>query len=289
MEQRKAPGRSVMFAVEPRPDAVTGEPADLPYNYYYMDPVTAEIVGARNWGACCFEPENLMNFTYELHRTLMLPGLWGLYITGAVAVIWLLASLGFVGYAAASSRFPNARKIPFIAVGVLMIPLAVSNVAMNLNDELFRPVVNWFSPIKPTIYGEYAAMESPDYGERKLTYRDAFDQATAFGREKGWSNPPGEFFYSAIYNFYGVGYGLRDPHNMGNDWIFISADNGAVLRERTPRSGTAGEVFAAAQLPIHSGRVLGGLSQFYVFVMGLLITFLCWRLGRFAVRGLSNS
>lgn len=286
MEQRKASGRSVMLAVEPRPDETTSQLADLPYNYYYMDPVTAEIVGARNWGACCFEPENLMNFTYELHRTLMLPGLWGLYITGAVAVIWLLALLLGIGGCATSTGFSLRMKITVISLGLVMMPLAISSVAMNLNDELFRPVVNWFSPIKPTIYGEYAAMESPDFGERNLSYRDAFDRAVAIGRENDQANPPGEFFYSAIYNFYGVGYGLRDPHNMGNDWIFISADTGQILRKRTPRTGTAGEIFAAAQLPIHSGRVLGGWTQFYVFAMGLLITALCWQLGRVAIRGM---
>lgn len=284
MEQRKAKGRSVMMAVEPAFDTTTQTYASLPHTYYYMDPVTGEIVGARTWGACCFENANLMNFTYELHRTLMLPGVWGLYITGGAAVIWCLVIIGAGVWGLMPRQTTRIRWMA--ATAFVMAPLALSSVAMNLNDELFRPAVNWFSSVKPTIYGEYAAKDAADLGTRSLSYRDAYDLATALGDKQGWTTPPGELFYSGIYNFYGVGYGFRDPHGMGNDWAFISADDGRLLRARTPRQGTAGEIFTAAQLPIHSGRILGGWSQFYVFAVGLLITYLCWRLGRYAVHNL---
>ncbi|SDE74056.1 PepSY-associated TM helix domain-containing protein [Kordiimonas lacus] len=284
MEQRKANGRSVMMAVEPAFNSATQTYANLPHTYYYMDPVTAEIVGGRTWGACCFEPENLMNFTYELHRTLMLPSVWGLYITGGVAIIWCLGLVAAGAWALMRRQTTHTKWMATTAL--MMTPLALSSVAMNLNDELFRPVVNWFSPVKPTIYGEYATKGATDLGTRAMSYRDAYDNAITLGKENGWATPPGELFYSGIYNFYGFGYGVRDPQGMGNDWAFISADDGRLLRARTPREGTAGEIFTAAQLPIHSGRILGGWSQFYVFAVGLLITYLCWRLGRYAILGL---
>lgn len=281
MEQPKGAGRSVMMAVEPIYNTATKTYAELPHTYYYMDPVSAEIVGARTWGACCFEPENLMNFTYELHRTLLLPGKWGLYITGGAAIAWFLACIA--AGTGGLQRFLRMSYGKASLIGVAMMPIAVSSIALNLSDEVFRPVVNWFSPVKPTLYGEYAAKNQTDFGARILSYDDAYKRGSDIALEKGWNVPVGELFYSHIYNFYGLGYGLRDPKNMGNNWIFISGDKAEIIRERFPLVGTNGEIFAAAQLPIHSGRILGGWSQFYVFLIGLITFWLCCLTGRFAL------
>lgn len=289
MEQPKAVGRSVMMAVEPIYDAQTKTYAALPYNYYYMDPVTTEVVGARTWGACCFEPENLMNFTYELHRTLMLPGAWGLYITGAGAILWSFGCLYILVHALFKRRpiaalRTGVRASAFLAV--CMLPVAISGVALNLSNEVFRPVVSFFSPVKPTIYGEYAAKNTTDFGPRTLSYRDAYDRGIKIGKANGWRAPVGEFFYSDLYNFYGLGYGLRDPKSMGNIWVFISAVDGSIIRTRSPYEGTNGEIFTEAQLPLHSGRINGSISQFYIFLIGLIVTWLSWRLGRTCTRKL---
>ncbi|MEG1455622.1 MAG: PepSY-associated TM helix domain-containing protein, partial [Comamonas sp.] len=165
-------GASYEVRVEPRIDAASGKPHALGFDRLYVDPGTGQILGGRQWGAWKSDRAHLIPFVDVLHRRLHLPGKWGMWVTGAVAIGWLLSSSlgawltlprpgawrqGFWrkwkpawgikrGASAARTTFDLHRSaglwsLPFAVV------LALSGVYFSLADEVFKPVVGWFSTV----------------------------------------------------------------------------------------------------------------------------------------------
>lgn len=94
-------GHSALFGVDARVDPKTGHLYELGYNQVFVDPVTGDIVGKREWGAVSLSRENLMPFLYKLHYSLHIPemwgiDLWGVWLMGGIALIWLVDS--FFGF-----------------------------------------------------------------------------------------------------------------------------------------------------------------------------------------------
>ncbi|MFC3053554.1 PepSY-associated TM helix domain-containing protein [Kordiimonas pumila] len=284
----KSTGKTVMLAASPRYNDRTGTYATLTQNYFYMDPVTGDITGARTWGACCFENDNLMNFTYELHHSLADSGETGFWVMGITACIWVLTCLALIYSGISKHTLVGFSPRSALVMGILMLPLAISSVAMNFSEEVFKPAVSALSPVKPTIYEEYAAKDQTDFGHRNLSYTGAYTIAAELGQKRGWQKPIGELFYSRSYNFYGMAFGYRDPSGMGNNWLYISGDDGSVVGEKTPASGTAGDLINYTQLPLHSGRILGIWSQIAICLAGLLTAFFAVRLITWAAKKLTR-
>lgn len=90
------PGHTVNLFVAPRVDPISRKPFEPGYDELFADPVTGDILGKRQWGACCFEREHLVPFLYRLHFTLLLPGSWGMWLMGGIALIWAFDC--FVGF-----------------------------------------------------------------------------------------------------------------------------------------------------------------------------------------------
>jgi len=282
LQYPKHPGETAMMTAEPKPDAA-GEYPPMASNVFYLDPHSGAIVGEKYWGRCCFEPENVLNYLYEMHHSLT-DGAWGGYLMGGVACVLLINCLLvlFSRFGAAPttdtlSLIPARRKALARVFALLLLPIALSSVAMNLADEVFKPLVSIFSPVKASIYEEYSKKTQADFGKRTLTFEDAYRLARQIGEENGWPGPVAELFYSSSYNFYGMGYGYRDPNGMGNNWIYLDGSDGHVVGSRTPGSGTPGDQLFSVQLPIHSGRLAGLPTKILVALLGLLIAALSGR------------
>ena len=89
------------FGVEGKIDPSTGWPYALGYNQVFVDPVSGEILGKREWGAVSLSRENLLPFLYKLHYSLHVPEMWGidtwgLWLMGSVALLWTIDC--FVGF-----------------------------------------------------------------------------------------------------------------------------------------------------------------------------------------------
>lgn len=94
-------GHTAIFGIGAKVDPRTGELHDIGYNQIFVDPVSGEIQGKREWGAISLARENLMPFLYKLHFTLHIPEMWGIdswgvWLLGGVALIWMLDC--FVGF-----------------------------------------------------------------------------------------------------------------------------------------------------------------------------------------------
>lgn len=292
------PGQTLLLNVAPRRDPATGKPYELDYSQVFVDPTTSEVQGRRLWGAVSLARENVLPFLYRLHYTLHLPDAFGLELgvlfMGIVALVWTLD-----GLIALSISFPSLRawrrsfayrfraggaKLLFdlhrssgVWVWTLLLVLSVSGAAMNLRDELARPLVSLFSPLTPSPF-------DPPEPPLDAEVTPAFDRARAItlatteARKRGIAAPPGGMFYAAERGVYGVGFYERgDDHGdgtLGNPWIYVDGVTGSIAGIDVPGQGSAGDLFMQAQFPLHSGRVLGRFGRVLVSVLGLVVTML---------------
>lgn len=287
MEIERERGHATMVFALGKIDPGSGEPADLPTNFFNVDPVSGEILAERLWGACCFSRLHFVPFIYEFHHNLSLPGTVGVVLMGVVAIFWLLD--GFVGLAL---TFPRGR--PFLAkwrpafvikggsahrlnldlhraaglwLFVLLILIAISSVAMNLRSEVVEPVVGLFSRLTPTPFSEPPLDK---LRARTLSFDVALEAGTREARARDWQGEVSQIFYSPHFGIFGVAFGDHDdPWN--EKWVYLSGDNATPLSTVVIGDGTAGDVFLQMQFPIHSGRILGLPGRILIAVMGVVI------------------
>ncbi len=90
------PGKSLELGVEPRVDPVTGRLFEPGFNQIFIDPVSGEELGKREWGAAWpITQETFVSFLYLLHYSLHFPEMWGIdrwgiWLMGIIALLWTL-------------------------------------------------------------------------------------------------------------------------------------------------------------------------------------------------------
>ncbi|MGY1892054.1 PepSY-associated TM helix domain-containing protein [Pseudomonas sp. SDT291_1_S447] len=291
MEYPSEAGHTALLAMVPRNDPSTGNPFDERNQVFYLDPVSAEQKGQRYWGECCFQRENFVPFILEFHYNLTLPGNWGLLLMGLVAIawvidcfvaLWLTLPRGKPFWKKWSKAWKvkggHAYRLNFdlhraggLWLWLLLLPIAVSSVAMNLPSQVFKPAVSLFSPIEPSVYEARGRMPTSELGVTKLSYQKAYERALQEGKRLGLTAAIGELYYSFEYNFYGAGFGQHDTEAHGKSWLFFHGTDGRLLRQEIAGQGTLGEQFYRLQLPIHGGRIIGVTGQVMITLLGILI------------------
>jgi uncharacterized iron-regulated membrane protein len=291
MEYPNETGHTALLAMVPRNDPGTGQPFAERNQVFYLDPVNAEQKGQRYWGECCFQRENFVPFILEFHYNLTLPGNWGLLLMGLVAIawvidcfvaLWLTLPRGKPFWKKWSTAWKvkggHAYRLNFdlhraggLWLWLLLLPIAVSSVAMNLPSQVFKPAVSLFSPIEPSVYEARGRMPVGDLGVTQLSYQQAYERALQDGKRLGLTAAIGELYYSFEYNFYGAGFGQHDTEAHGKSWLFFHGTDGRLLGQEIAGQGTLGEQFYRLQLPIHGGRIIGVTGQVMIAVLGVLI------------------
>lgn len=291
MEYPQEAGHTALLAAVPRNDPATGQPFNERNQVFYLDPVSAEHKGARYWGECCFQRENFIPFILEFHYNLTLPGNWGLLLMGGVAITWVIDC--FIALwltlprgkpfwkkwaTAWKVKGGHAYRLNFdlhraggLWLWLLLLPIAVSSVAMNLPSQVFKPAVSLFSPIEPSVYEARGRMPADQLGTTQLSYQQAYERALQEGKRLGLTAAIGELYYSFEYNFYGAGFGQHDTDAHGKSWLFFHGTDGRLLGQEIAGQGTLGEQFYRLQLPIHGGRIIGVTGQIMIAVLGVLI------------------
>lgn len=286
------PGEAALLRVEGKNGAA------LAYDEVFADPVTGQVLGKRLWGACCFSRAHLMPFLYLFHYTLQLPGTWGLLLMGIIGCIWAVDC--FVGFALTLpragpffERWKMAWKIKRGAGnfrlnldlhragglwlwGILLI-VATSGVAMNLPDQVFRPVVSLFSPLKPSLEEIGAKRLTAHPKPAKLTFDDAIARARQESAKHHWRITPQYVFRFAAYSAYGVGFtraGEDARTGLGASYYYFDDRNGRLLTADIMGQGSAGDVYAQAQYQLHTGRILGLPGRILIFLTGLAVAML---------------
>ena len=294
----REPGQAdhpVLAVGEPRPDPETGAYPELAYNWAYLDPMTGETLATRYWARCCFAAEDFIPFIYEFHHTLTLPGTWGYLLMGAVAIFWTLDCL--IALVLTFPRGQSLHRRGFFAkwktawqvkrgggsyrtnldlhragglwMWLILLPVAVSSIAMNLPDHVFRPVVSLFSPVEQSVYYQRGFMTPEQIGEKAQDYADILAKAQAAARDHGLDKPVYGLYYNTPFNYYAVGYGSHDGELLGSPWFYFDGGDGRLLRTDIPGRGTAGEIFEQLQYPIHGGTIAGLPGRIVICILGL--------------------
>jgi len=294
MEYPQEAGHTAMLAAVARNDPATGKPFEEPNQVFYLDPVSGEEMGRRVWGACCFQRENFIPFILEFHYNLTLPGNWGLWLMGMVAIawvfdcfiaLWLTLPRGKPFWKKWSTAWKikggHAYRLNFdlhraggLWLWLLLLPIAVSSVAMNLPSQVFKPAVSLFSPVEPSVYEARGGLPAEQLGVTQLSYQQAYERALEEGKRLGLTAAIGELYYSFEYNFYGAGFGQHDTEAHGKSWLFFHGTDGRLLGQEIAGQGTLGERFYRLQLPIHGGRIIGVAGQVLIALLGAVIAML---------------
>jgi uncharacterized iron-regulated membrane protein len=304
-------GHSLAFGTAPKFDSRTGALYATGYNQVFIDPVTGQTRGKREWGAAWpISTETFVSFLYVLHYSLHIPEMWGIdrwgeWLMGGVALLWTLDC--FVGFyltlpirkrAAARvgswrSRWKPAWKIKtrgssyrinfdlHRAFGLwtwaLLFVLAVSAVSLNLYAEVARPIVAALSSFTPTPYDTRPVRPNSDLLTPKVTYAQILANGRAEAQRRGFTLPAGDIFYSPDFGVFGVRFfgpgGDHDP-GLGPSILYFDSADGRYIGDWIPWRGTAGDLFLQMQFPVHSGRILGIPGRIVISAMGLGVAML---------------
>lgn len=285
----RTPGRSAQVSVSPNIDPTTGQFYTLGFNQLFVDPITGKILGTRRFGLMTFDKLNFIPFITRLHYSLFLPGSWGLWLFGVVALLWTVDC--FIGL---YLTFPRGR--PFMEkwqpawqikrrrfnfdlhragglwTWIVLLILAISSVSLNLYSEIFKPVVGWFSPITPTPFDQREVRNAPP--PPAFDYDQALTLARNIATIRGIEAPIGSIGYRPERGFYFVSY-----HNQSgatesglSKRLYFDDQTGEVIGERGMDKDSGGDVFAQLQYPLHSGRIIGITGRIFICAIGLMVT-----------------
>jgi len=304
-------GHSLDFGVEPKFNPATQDLYETGYNQVFIDPVTGEVRGKREWGAAWpITTETFVSFMYVLHYSLHIPEMWGIdrwgeWLMGGIALLWTIDC--FVGFYLTLpirkrttarigswwSRWKPAWKIKTggsryrinfdlhrafsLWTWVLLFVLAISAVSLNLYGEVARPIVAALSSFTPTPYDTrpmlpHSAMLTP-----QVTYAQVLANGRAEAEKRGFTLPAGDIFYSPEFGVFGVRFfapgGDHDP-GLGPDILYFDSADGRYIGDWIPWRGTAGDLFLQMQFPVHSGRIFGIPGRILISAMGLGVAML---------------
>ena len=277
-----------------RVDAVQGQPA-LAFDEVFVDPATGRVLGTRMWGEWCASRESVVPFLYKLHYTLHLPGQWGAWVMGGIAIVWVLDCLVALaitvprggrleGWRRAASikrgasgqrRTYDLHRAPGLWLWGLLLLLAVSGVALNLKEEVFRPAVSLFSSVAPPVFNQPVPSSAR---VRSVGFDAAARAAERHAADHAFAGTVAYVLHSPALKAYGVAIaaaGQRDPRaGWGPAWIFVDDRDGSIRAAELPGLGSAGDVVMQIQYPLHSGLIGGLAGQMIVCVTGLVVALL---------------
>lgn len=305
--------QAAIISMRGRTDPETGKRLPIEFSGVFLDPYDGTLLGGRNYGAVKFDAPHFIPFIYRLHYTLYLPGAWGLWVMGIIALIWFLdnfigAYLTFPASRKSAPQTDNKRtngrnwwqrwkpawKIKTQAGGyrinydmhrafglwlwLVLGAVALSSVYLNLGNSVFNPVVKLFAEVTPYPVHLKSGNASAEKTDRRISFADAIDRARNHLPEDAQHLVP------AFLVHYDRSDAIRVAFNspsLDNSWfrirfeeIFVDAHDGGVRGQWGTESGEAGDIFNATMYPIHTGQIFALPGRILICIVGVLITVL---------------
>jgi len=161
---------------------------------------------------------------------------------------------------------------------VLLFVIAFSAVSLNLRREVFLPLLSAVTTVSPGVLDKRERTPMHEPVEPKLTYSEILPVAIKEAKRLGWQEPPGRIGYFMNLGVYAVDFYYPDAdHGVaggGHRRLLYDAQSGALLGNRIPWTGTAGDIVFQAQFPMHSGRILGVGGRILISLMGVVVALL---------------
>lgn len=237
-----------------------------------VNPYTGQVIGDRD------KQDSLMSFILRLHFKLLVDDT-GKLIMGITALLALVLTItGIYLWWPKLSKLkqafvikPNASFTRFnfdlhktvgIYTALVMLSVCLSGVYFNL-PELFKPTVNWFSPIEELPQG----IDSTPTGTVTISPDQAIIKALQVFPDM---QPQRLNLPEDRYGSYSISGRLSNElRHKGATRVWLDQYNGEVLYKRDPNQFNAGTSFINLQLPLHNGEVLGDLGRILVLLVGL--------------------
>lgn len=304
------PGHNAEIWVDAKVNPDTGRRYALDYDHAFVDPVSGDIVGKRLWGQISLHPEHLMSFLYKLHFTLHLPewkgiNRWGIWLMGIAALVWLFDTFiamvltlprkrrttsgkGWLqrwkpawmirrGAGAYKLNFDLHRAVGLWVFGLLLM-LAFTSFSLNLYREVFYPIMSTVSETTPGPFETRTPTALHEPVEPGMEWPPLLRQAQEEADQRGWDEPVGDVFYSDNFAVFGVRfYYPGEDHDSGGmkvKSLYYDGNNGELIGDEVPWTGTAADVFNQLQFPLHSGRIAGLPGRILISLMGIAVAML---------------
>lgn len=156
----------------------------------------------------------------------------------------------------------------------LLLLIAFTGFSLNLYQEIFVPVLRTVSTYTPTPIDQRRSAGPGRPVVRALSYADVIDRATKAASERGWTMSVTAIGYTAAQGIYNVRLSKANDDDGNSEVaanLYFDSVSGELLGDRLSWKGTAADIFAQAQFPIHSGRILGLPGRILVSLMGLVV------------------
>lgn len=157
---------------------------------------------------------------------------------------------------------------------LLLLVLAFTAFSLNLNREVFLPILSLVSKVTPAPTAVRSRMDRHHPIEPKIKFADIVKIGEAEVKRRGWNLPIGDVFYLETFGVYVVrpfeGGDDEGSGGVGPALLWYDGLDGRYLGDRLPWKGTVADIFVQAQFPVHSGRILGITGRILISVMGLV-------------------
>lgn len=272
---------------------VTG--GELDYDELFLDPYTGKVLGSRAWGEWRWGGEYVLPLIYKLHYALAIPGEFGVWLLGVVALLWCFDC--FVGFYLTLPRRRRqfwrkwqpawriewraglARRVRDLHVAVslwlwgMFLMFAASSVMLNLHDAVYHPLVGklmTFNEVHDQLPRE-SASESP------MSWSAAEVRARALMAE--WAEASG----FTVARVSGLGYSARGhyyqyrvhaswdlPDSYAQTRLYFDASSGELIARDQPYVD-AGNALSHWLSALHMGKVFGTWYQVLVALAGVAL------------------
>lgn len=161
---------------------------------------------------------------------------------------------------------------------VLLFIIAFSAVSLNLRREVFLPLLSSVTTISPGVLDKRPRTPLHAPVEPQRSYAEILPIALEEAKRQGWHEPAGRIGYFMNLGVYTVDFYMPDAdHGIaggGHKRLLFDAQSGALLGHKIPWTGSSGDIFAQAQFPMHSGRILGLGGRIMISIMGIIVALL---------------
>jgi uncharacterized iron-regulated membrane protein len=302
--QQQAPGTSVSTLMLP---AHHGQPA-MAYvrqwngvggarvNQVFLHPASGDLLGGRSTIEPRLNSREAVRWIYQFHYQLTL-GQVGRVLLGCVALVWLLDCL-WAFYLTLPRNAGKWWQPPFWkkwkpawrvqrkrlnfdlhrASGLWLYPLllvlAFSSVYFNLRREVFDPLLSVFTTQTQRPF-EQPPLARPLW-QPAQSWQQAIEAAKRTLEERSIAHALQSVHYNPQQGYYRISFNTDfdlSPDVAGAR-VYVDGNGGQLVHLHLVGQGTAGDIIADWQFPLHSGKAFGWAGRLLIFVGGLLIAVL---------------